>query len=114
MIKSLRFLGYSLLLMLPFVSIAQDDAFQVIPQPNKMVKTEGNFAHKNKLSLRINKETLNPLLEYASEALQDNFEGNITLAKSKSSANLHFILDNKKPSSCQFILIKFSNQLIIF
>ncbi|MBI6115897.1 beta-N-acetylhexosaminidase [Salegentibacter maritimus] len=95
MIKSLRFLGYSLLLMLPFVSIAQDDAFQVIPQPNKMIKTEGNFAHKNKLSLRINKETLNPLLEYASEALQDNFEGNITLAKSKSSANVHFILDNK-------------------
>ncbi|MBE7640549.1 family 20 glycosylhydrolase [Salegentibacter sp. BLCTC] len=95
MIKSLKFLGYSLLLMLPFVSIAQDDAFQVIPQPNKMIKTEGNFAHKNKLSLRINKETLNPLLEYASEALQDNFEGNITLAKSKSSANVHFILDNK-------------------
>ena len=48
MFKHLKSLSCFLFLLLPLLSIAQDDAIQVIPQPNKIIKTEGNFSHQNK------------------------------------------------------------------
>ncbi|SKB80547.1 hexosaminidase [Salegentibacter holothuriorum] len=95
MFKTLKHLSCYLFLLVPFLSMAQDDTVYVIPQPNEIVSKNGSFSHSGQLNLVANNELLDEFLQYALEVLKDNFEGNITRAKSKSAGNVHFILDNK-------------------
>lgn len=94
MLKTIKYFSYYLLFFLPLVFIGQT-TFNIIPQPNQVSVYKGSFTHGGELLLGAYDDSLNKLLQYASDALRDEFNGKVKLVKSKSKANVHFFLNDK-------------------
>lgn len=101
MFKTIKQFSFHLLFLLPILALGQADTLHVIPQPNNITPKEGSFKHNGKLTFAINDDALGELLEYASEALNDNFKDEITIEKGSAKANVHFVLNEKSKSSSE-------------